>query len=201
MAGLDGSPQLLSILAAWDAVRFMALGGEQLDLCDGLACDATIRAAWAYCFRRQFGEWRYRNKIAYPNDALPCLVVRDEEQDAAANSVEHEVERSPRWLLTNGGGKDTLASLMILDGSAASHDLNEGYLPVGGSKQHQQELLRQVRDVAASAAVDTMMVAVTDDFDRPDDHFARAEVEAKRFKTDFAVGHAANYLGYFPVVL
>lgn len=190
--------RLIGLIAAWDAMRFMALGGQRLHLCDGLECDETVQTVWTRCFRSQFGEWRYRNQIAYPDDSFPQLVSRSSSTSPPISTT----RPAPRWLLTNGGGKDTLASLMMLSSLDTPFDFYEACLPIGGTHDRQDELLCQLRSTAAAENVEVRKVSIHDNFaDRDDGEIVRAGIKAQHYKTDFAVGHTSNYVGYFPVIL
>ena len=199
--------RLVSALIAWDAMRFLALGGERLVLPPGLPCDASVGSVWRHCFLRQFGEWRYRNGVRY-RDGAPSLVSPAHSPPYSPTHSIHGGSRTPRTgdrraLLTNGGGKDTLAGMMILDRSGIEHDVYEAYLPVGGDHELQRRLLENLRaGTAAGRRTEVVRVHVHDDFyDRPADRFTRAGVTAEHYGTDFPVGHTASYVGFMPVVL
>lgn len=193
--------RLVSALIAWDAMRFLALGGERLVLPPGLPCDATVGTIWRRCFLKQFGEWRYRNNIRY-RDGAPELT-------SAAPSSAEELSggggmpgTGSRALLTNGGGKDSLAGMLILDRSGIEHDVYEGYLPVGGDHELQRHLLDNVRTSTATHHTKVNRVYVHDDFySRPAEEFTDAGVTVDHYHTDFAVGHTACYVGYMPIIL
>ncbi|MFC9928027.1 hypothetical protein [Streptomyces sp. NPDC127190] len=192
--------RLVSSLIAWDAMRFLALGGERLVLPPELPCDAVISRAWRRCFLSQFGEWRYRNGIRY-RDGAPEL-LSPAHSSAVVRGGGGRPQAGNRALLTNGGGKDTLAGMMILARSGIEHDVYEGYLPVGGGHDLQRRLLDEVRSGAAAPGTGVVRVYVQDDFyRRPAAEFADAGVTVDHFHTDFAVGHTACYVGYMPVIL
>ncbi|MGW6543677.1 hypothetical protein ACWGBH_12625 [Streptomyces massasporeus] len=196
----ENGMRLVGALIAWDAMRFLALGGERLVLPPGLSCDATVSAVWRRCFLNQFGEWRYRNGIRY-RDGAPELI-----SPASSTARTRGGGRAPRTdgraLLTNGGGKDTLAGMLILDRSGIGHDVYEAYLPVGGDHDLQRRLLEDLRSGATARGTEVVRVHVRDDFySRPAARFAEAGVTAQHYRTDFAVGHTACYVGYLPVIL
>jgi Pyridine nucleotide-disulphide oxidoreductase len=192
-------PRLLGALAAWEGMRFLALGGQRLVICDGLQCDGTVQQWWTHCFRGQLGEWRYRNQASYPDETYPRLIA----EESTGAQINHGADfAEEKWLLTNGGGKDTLASLILFEKANATYDLYEGYLPVGGSLQRQQELLLQLRNAVAPDSATTVKVTIQDNFFSCNDEDIRAVgVRSDHYKTDFAVGHTANYIGYFPIIL
>ncbi|MEM7530534.1 MAG: hypothetical protein AAF639_00015 [Chloroflexota bacterium] len=198
---------LLGALVAWECMRFLALGGERVVLCPGLHCNETVQQLWTYCFRHQLGEWRYLNQLQYETDSLPELIVSAESsgtQSAGKQPEAGTVTGKPqRVLLTNGGGKDTLAGMLLLTGADINFDLYEGYLPIGNnSLALQQQLLQRLKDAAAPSTTETHRVTVEDNFfSCPESVFDQMGVQAKHTKIDFAVGHTANYIGYFPVIL
>lgn len=193
-------PHLLGTLVAWECMRFLALGGERVVLCPGLQCSEMVRELWRYCFHHQLGEWRYLNQLRYSSEQLPELVVHDEERTVAPSTSWHP---SQRGLLTNGGGKDTLAGMILLTEASVPFDLYEGYLPIGNnSLVLQEQLLQRLKDAAAPSTTETVKVTVEDNFfSCPERLFERMGVQAQHTKIDFAVGHTANYIGYFPVIL
>ncbi|MFI0539720.1 hypothetical protein ACH3VS_12670 [Streptomyces sp. WSLK1-3] len=198
----ENAPRLVSALIAWDAMRFLALGGERLLLPPGLPCDAVVGAAWRRCFLSQFGEWRYRNGIRYRRGAPELLSPTRTSAARRSGAGGGSARTAGRALLTNGGGKDTLAGMLILDRSGIEYDVYEGYLPVGGDHALQRRLLDRLRIGAAARPAAVVRVHVRDDFyDRPPSRFADAGVQVRHFGTDFAVGHTANYVGYMPIVL
>ncbi|MFE1323242.1 hypothetical protein ACFW7K_10225 [Streptomyces sp. NPDC058735] len=191
--------RLVSALIAWDAMRFLALGGERVVLPPGLSCDASVSALWRRCFLSQFGEWRYRNRIRY-RDGAPALVSPAPAAEIRGGGRARDT--GGRALLTNGGGKDTLAGMMILGRSGIDHDVYEAYLPVGGDHDLQRRLLENLRSGADARGAEVVRVHVRDDFyDRPAVRFAETGVTADHYRTDFAVGHTASYVGYMPIVL
>ncbi len=199
-------PQILGALVAWDCMRFLALGGETLELCDGLELDASARATWRHCFLNQFGEWRYRNQFRYRNGDQPLVICRDPLESVARprpdDTVSCDTSAAQRWLVTNGGGKDSLVGMMLLGDAGVPFDVYEGCLPIGGASEVQTSLLANLR--AAATANDSRLISVTiedDFFSTPDDVFRRLGVRTEHFKSDFAVGHTANYPGYFPLIL
>lgn len=196
-AAPDGGARILGVLAAWDCMRFLALGGERMLLCDGLTIPGGVFSLWREAFLKQFGEWRFRNQLRYAGGG-PALIATTSD----SNTGRWVGPERDRWLLTNGGGKDTLAALMLIEQVQAPYDLYAGYLPVGGSHSTQKALLDRLRVSSASPDADQIEVIVRDDFfDRPDEDFLEAGVKAQFFKTDFAVGHTANYVGYIPLIL
>lgn len=193
--------RLISALIAWDAMRFLALGGERLVLPPGLPCDATVSAIWRRCFLCQFGEWRYRNGIRY-RDGMPAVVSRTPSSAAQLPGGGGTPHIAGRTLLANGGGKDSLAGMLILDGSGIDHDVYEGYLPVGGDHALQRRLLENLRTSVTARHCDVVRVYIHDDFyRRPTGDFTDAGVAVKHYLTDFAVGHTACYVGYMPIIL
>lgn len=193
--------RLVSALIAWDAMRFLALGGERLVLPPGLPRDATVSAIWRQCFMSQFGEWRYRNGIRY-RDGMPALVSRTPSSAPQLSGGDGTPRLTSRALLANGGGKDSLAGMLILDGSGIDHDVYEGYLPVGGDHELQRRLLDTLRTSAAPRHTTVVRAYVHDDFyRRPTADFTDAGVAVRHYMTDFAVGHTACYVGYMPIIL
>lgn len=197
------APEILGALVAWDCMRFLALGGETLTLCRGLLISPQVQEIWRHCFLRQFGEWRYRNGMEYRQPHLPQLLGPCVEtpqaplHDAAASS-----EAKRRILLTNGGGKDSLVGMLLLNDAQLPYDIYEGTLPLGGSHEVQRSLLEELRAVASEGDTRLITVEISDDFFSCDPaSFDRLEVQARHYKSDFAVGHTANYPGYFPIIL
>ncbi|MET9389901.1 hypothetical protein ABZY20_05705 [Streptomyces sp. NPDC006624] len=197
----ENGARLVGALIAWDAMRFLALGGEHLVLPPGLPCDAAVGATWRRCFLSQFGEWRYRNRIRY-RDGTPALVSPSSSPPAEMPGGGRPPHAGGRALLTNGGGKDTLAGMLLLGRSGIAHDVYEAYLPVGGDHALQRRLLENLRAGAETRSTEVVRVDVRDDFySRPAARFSEAGVTADHYRTDFAVGHTASYVGYMPVVL
>ncbi|MGW2745408.1 hypothetical protein [Streptomyces sp. NPDC001450] len=197
----ENALRLVSALIAWDAMRFLALGGERLVLPPGLPCDAVISSIWRRCFLSQFGEWRYRNGIRYRGGA-PELIPSTRSSSVEVRGGGGTSRTGGRALLTNGGGKDTLAGMMILDRSGIDHDVYEACLPVGGDHELQRRLLDNLRTSASAQHTKVVRVYVRDDFyGRPAIEFTDAGVTADHYQTDFAVGHTAGYIGYIPVIL
>lgn len=190
---------VLSTVVAWDAMRFLMLGGEKVVLPSELNLTRSIVETWKFCFLRQFGEWRFRNRLQYSKEGAPELEVAliDDlpiRQDELTNSPE-------RWLLTNGGGKDTLTGMLLMNEADVHYDLYEGFLPTGGSAELQQQLLMNLR-TAVSPNANMIAVTIEDDFfNRSSAEFIDAGVEVEYYKTDFFVGHTANYAGAFPVIM
>jgi hypothetical protein len=197
--------ELLGTLVAWDAMRFLALGGERMVLPEGLRCAEVTRALWSACFLNQFGEWRFRNRIGYRDSSGPVLETRHGSLDSILPAVDCGIgdrDCTRAHLLANGGGKDTLAGMLLLKRAGLPYDIYEGYLPVGGCTKLQEQLLRRLRDAAGARQANVVQVSVEDDFfSRPEGDFKAAGVATRFYKTDFAVGHTANYPGYFPLVL
>jgi hypothetical protein len=197
----ENSLRLISALIAWDAMRFLALGGEHLVLPPELPCDAMVSAIWRQCFLSQFGEWRYRNGIRYRGSA-PQLISPAHSSAVEVRGGGGTPRTEGRTLLANGGGKDTLAGMMILNRSGIDHDVYEAYLPVGGDHELQHRLLDNLRASAAAQYAKVVRVYIHDDFySRPAIEFADAGVTTNHYQTDFAVGHTASYIGYIPIIL
>lgn len=198
-------PRLLGALVAWECMCFMALGGERLILCPGLACTEQVRALWTDCFRKQLGEWRYLNHLTYSSIDYPQLIVQNESLVAMEQSSapSRKTAPPPRHLLTNGGGKDTLAGMLLLGETEVPYDLYEGFLPIGNSSiALQKQLLQRLKDAAARHDSQSIGVSVEDNyFSCPMTIFEEMGVQTTHIKTDFAVGHTANYVGYFPLIL
>jgi hypothetical protein len=198
--------QLLGALMAWDGMRFMALGGSRLRLPEGLGCSPRIKEIWRTCFLKQYGEWRCRNDLHYGAGA-PCLECQDvttpDSRDCAcADGANRSRTSSEKWLLTNGGGKDTLAGLLLLEPCDIQFDLYEGYMPIGGTIERQTELLARLRNALGLGGEQLKIVTIEDDFyDRPEADFKAAGVQTDLYKLDFAIGHTANYVGFFPLIL
>lgn len=201
--GLQGrAPEILGAIVAWDCMRFLALGGETLSLCAGLAMSDDVKAMWRHCFLRQFGEWRYRNAFEYRSQDLPrCISAPvDEIQARGDTAAAPDVKR--RILLTNGGGKDSLVGMLLLNDAQVPYDIYEGTLPLGGAHKLQRDLLKDLRAVATREERRLITVEVSDDFfSSEDSRFAHMGVETHHIKSDFAVGHTANYVGYIPIIL
>lgn len=197
--------RLIAAIVAWDCMRFLALGGTRLTLPGGLSCSKATQRIWRECFLKQFGEWRFRNHLYYSAPDLPRLECTESDRPESDDLFRSRMERaSPqgRWLLANGGGKDTLASLLLLRDCKIPFDVYEGYLPIGGSIDRQTELLASLRSLFVERGSAVISVTIRDDFyGRPIQEFRDSGVEIDFFKTDFAVGHTANYVGYFPIVL
>jgi UDP-N-acetyl-alpha-D-muramoyl-L-alanyl-L-glutamate epimerase len=193
-------PQLLGALVAWECMRFLALGGEKVILCEGLSCTPAVRRLWTECFHKQLGEWRYLNQVADTLPGYPQLVVQEE-----CTPLHRRPSGQPavRGLLTNGGGKDTLAGILLLNEAHIPFDLYEGYLPIGNNSiALQQTLLQRLKDGVAPSSTRTVAVTVEDNFfSCPDEQLQQMGVQAQHEKIDFAVGHTANYVGYFPLIL
>ena len=196
---------LLGTLVAWECMRFMALGGEVLELCDGLRLDSHTQGIWSYCFLNQFGEWRYRNNFRYRSAKYPKVICSDGVEEPKVNSIYKNSSASnlpERWLLTNGGGKDTLVGMTLLTNAKLNFDIYEAYLPVGGKSETQKLLLEKLRIKATTPNNQLITVNVEDNFfEMSDEVFHRMGVAVKHFKADFAVGHTANYLGFFPLII
>ncbi|WP_322044730.1 hypothetical protein [Paraburkholderia sp. J67] len=199
--------ELIGAIVAWDAMRFMALGGECLTIadCEILSVSDSVRDIWRHCFMRQFAEWRYRNHVVYPDPLGPNLLgarfYSNESDFESPQEYSHNAPE-PRCLLTNGGGKDTLASMMILSGLHMDFDLYEGYMPLGGNAELQADLLGQLSTPDDGAQRKRCRVTVSDNFfDCPDSQFINNGVICQHYKGDFMVGHTANYVGYFPLII
>lgn len=197
---------LIGVIAAWDAMRFMALGGTRLviDAEWPVRYDDATRKTWQYCFNRQFAEWRFRNKLRYPADDGPQLVGGERFTDTARESADAVTATTPynRMLLANGGGKDTLASMIVLREVDASFDLYEGYMPLGGDAALQERLLSRLSSDNGERDVARVRTSVRDNFfDCPESEFLANGVTCRHYKGDFMVGHTANYAGYFPLIV
>lgn len=203
LSGKEKTPLLLGMLVAWDAMRFMALGGETLTLCDGLAMDEITAQQWRYCFINQFGEWRYRNKFRYRKKYFP-LVNQQEGKFTFEEGIlpVTSPEECNKWLLANGGGKDSLAGMILLKEAGINFDIYEGYLPMGADWETQRKLLRALRESACGRTSAPISISINDNFYSCNEtNFDRNAVRVQHYKTDFAVGHTANYIGYFPLIL
>lgn len=191
--------RLLGLVVSWDCMRFLALGGERLVLCDGLEVSLKTQKFWTEAFRKQFSEWRYLNKMDYPSADYPKLLA-----DISLNTqvLPMKSEFQPCELLANGGGKDSLAGMLLLSNAGAYFDLYEACLPVGGSLTHQNMLLSRLSDDFLPRISKCIRLKIRDDFfSVPEDVLRQANVHARFYKTDFAVGHTANYAGFFPLIL
>lgn len=208
----DVKKLILGALVAWDSMRFLALGGEELILCEGLVVDEETQQLWRYCFLNQFGEWRYRNDFQYSNKLFPRVIVKDSSDldlkryitynlNYNENSHNHS-QKEAKHIITNGGGKDTLVGMSLMNDLNINYDVYEGYLPVGGSWQLQEFLLKILRDSLVHEKTQVISVTVEDNFFNTDDsEILKLGVLAKYYKTDFAVGHTANYPGYYPIIM
>ena len=200
----DRAAEILGAIVAWDCMRFLALGGETVTLCAGLVLPSDVEPIWRHCFIRQFGEWRYRNAFEYREKGLPkCVNASAEVGSAEARSATPatpEVER--RILLTNGGGKDSLVGMLLLSDAQIPYDIYEGMLPLGGAHEVQRDLLKELRLVATRGDQHLVTVEVFDDFySCGAGVFERRGVRTHHFKSDFAIVHTANYIGYFRIIL
>ncbi len=193
--------RLIAAILAWDSMRFLALGGTRVVLPDNYrVLDSEAVEVWRDCFMQQFGEWRFRNEIFYESPELPDLIAIGA-NDTAQGEGGGSPDKPEKWLLTNGGGKDTLAGMLILNRLGREYDVFEGQLPFGADDATQYELLSRLRSAAAPFA-HAIRIDVDDDFfDRPESEFRAAGVDVDYFKTDFFLGHTANYVGYFPILL
>lgn len=210
--GLQFAPRILGALVAWDSMRFLSLGGEELILCEGLELDDEAKKFWRYCFLNQFGEWRYLNTFIYCDaETMPRVISctpHDYRNNWAMNlrkdtTIDSFNPKKVRWLLANGGGKDTLAAMLLFNDAKANYDVYEGYLPIGGTSwELQASLLANLRNAVAPKDAEVVSVAVQDNFFSLDEEtINKMGITAKFFKADFAVGHTANYPGYFPIIL
>lgn len=195
---------LLGALVAWDSMRFLALGGEELILCDGLVLDESTQELWHYCFLNQFGEWRYRNNFKYRTSQLPRVIVRDCNYNYCNSGSISNIDSSKmeRHIITNGGGKDTLVGMLLMNDLNIHYDVYEGYLPIGGSWQLQKSLLEQLRNAIAPKQANVVSITVEDNFYNANDpEILKLGALVDHHKTDFAVGHTANYPGYYPIIM
>ena len=158
--GEDGKPTLLGLIVAFDCMRFLGLGGSQLTLCKGLYLDERMISIWRTCFKKQFGEWRFLNKIEYPTPDFPALNISHKANGRLIDS--NKENSSYKSLLTNGGGKDTLAGILLLQKTKSVFDLYEGYLPLGGSHALQKQLLAKLHNIIPSA--EKVCVTIEDNF-------------------------------------
>lgn len=69
----DFSEYILGAIVIWECMRFLALGGEEIFLCDGLKVTQKMKDTWQYCFLNQYAEWRYLNKFHYSNSDFPRI--------------------------------------------------------------------------------------------------------------------------------
>lgn len=192
---------LLAILVAWDCMRFLALGGTRLILPEDLSCSLSVAKWWKHCFLNQFGEWRFLNQIVYPSSNGPTLVASFGSTNDRISSPAYKPSDA-KWLVANGGGKDTLAGLLLLEEAGIQFDFYQGYLPLGGPKEIQATLLDGFRRQCSQEARKIIEVSVDDDFyNRRGAVLKEAGIQVKHFDADFAVGHTANYIGYFPLIL
>lgn len=194
--------KMLGALIAWDAMRFLALGGERIILPPSLRVSDDTKSTWRTCFLKQFGEWRYRNNFQYASNEYPFIESDSANSDfKQSDSPDIDSSNGERWLLTNGGGKDTLTGMLLLNEVGTPYDVFEGRTPIGGTIELQDQLLATLRSTVAPQSRQ-ISVTITDNFyDRPAADFIDAGVEVDYFKTDFAVGHTANYVGFFPILL
>jgi UDP-N-acetyl-alpha-D-muramoyl-L-alanyl-L-glutamate epimerase len=193
--------KLITTIVLWDAMRFMALGGERLILPKDFPCDDFIAKKWQYCFYNQLSEWRYRNNFHYKNN-LPELVYTSTVLDAHVEKKAPLSNIAPKILLTNGGGKDSLTGMLLLNNAHISYDLYESSLPCGGDQKEQDFLLEKLGSALTQNYSKTKKVIIKDNFfSTPDEVFENSGVSTKHYKSDFAVGHTANYAGYYPVIL
>ncbi|MHB8269519.1 flavin-containing monooxygenase [Bradyrhizobium sp.] len=194
----DAKSLVLGALVAWDCMRFLGLGGAALVLCEGLTLDTETAALWRHAFLNQYGEWRYRNCMVYHAGGWPKVISA---RPGAGLGTRRRSEGS-RTLVTNGGGKDTLTGMLLLQDAGVAFDVYEATLPMGGHSAIQDALLRDLRLAVAPGSVTPVRVTVTDDFYSADDAMIEAlGVVARHYKSDFAVGHTANYVGFFPLIL
>lgn len=196
--------RILGTLVAWDCMRFLALGGEELILCEGLALDEKMQKMWHYCFMNQFGEWRYRNNFHYRDESLPRVVLNENQTKTAEQLVVNNLnpQRNEKHIITNGGGKDSLVGMLLMNDAKIIYDIYEGYLPIGGEHELQKQLLDNLSNAVANPNAKVVQVTVEDDFYNCDDNeILKLGVSVDHYKCDFAVGHTANYPGYFPIVI
>lgn len=198
---LEFRHELLGVIAAWDGMRFLGLGGEVLDLGDTLTCSSSLPALWKHSILRQMGEWRYRNQLIYRHKDYPLLRACDRFRSPGLEALKDF--GNERYLVTNGGGKDTLVGMLLLQMSGIrQYDLYEGYLPFGGDIDQQKKLLARLRDLSSNHERRVVTVLIADNFyDFSDQALRELGVEASFYKTDFSVGHTANYIGYLPLIL
>lgn len=201
----DNFLALITLIIMWDAMRFMALGGEELLLCDYLTASDYICEKWRHCFLNQFGEWRYKNDFKYSLAEYPKITQRRPLKNDNENCNHPEnlgIIKEKKWLIANGGGKDSLAGMLLLKEAGIKFDIYEGYLPMGADWETQKKLLAEVRNSICKEKNDVVSIKIKDNFyNRDDELFVQDGVEAEYYKTDFAVGHTANYIGYFPVII
>lgn len=206
--GLRFASSILGAIVAWDSMRFLSLGGEEVFLCEGLELDELTKKFWRHCFLNQFGEWRFLNTFLYRKNNLPQIIcsnnLNDSDSDVSAKDTIQSsfLNENERWLLANGGGKDTLVGMLLFNDAKVNYDVYEGYLPIGGSWELQASLLANLRNAITPTDVNFVSVTVEDNFFSLDEEtINKMGITAKFFKTDFAVGHTANYPGYFPLIL
>jgi UDP-N-acetyl-alpha-D-muramoyl-L-alanyl-L-glutamate epimerase len=82
-------------------------------------------------------------------------------------------------------------------------DLYEGILPLGGKRSTQKYLLNHIRENLPAGVVDKVInVDIQDNYySLSDEELIGARVFTHHNKADFAVGHTANYIGFFPIIL
>ena len=196
--------QMIGCIVLWECMRFLLLGGRRLSVPAEYEPCPEIIELWKRCFVKQVGEWRYRNGIRR-QPHYPELVLHADRSSPGSQLVDPGCTASDgkaRYLLTNGGGKDTLLGCLLLDAIPdSSFDLYEGYLPVGGTLEKQKELLALLRNSVQKQFDRIVSVTVRDNFhDLVRTNLSRLGIKARYWDTDFAVGHTANYVGYFPLI-
>ncbi|CAA0104984.1 Uncharacterised protein [BD1-7 clade bacterium] len=192
--------RMVALIAAWDAMRYLALGGTTVILPANYALPASDKAAWQHCFLNQFGEWRFKNRITYEK-AYPLLQTCSLDTDNQKASKQVRAKNS-KILLANGGGKDTLLGCVLLSHqSDCEYEFYHGFLPYGGCASTQQYLLEQLSSTFRPDK-EPVSIDITDNYcNQGKDFFERHGVFVTDYHVDFSVGHTSNYVGYFPLLV
>lgn len=192
--------QMIALIMAFDGMRFMSLGGEQLTLPDELPLPLAIKDEWTGLFRNVYGEWRYINAISYPSKSYPQLSCKT--IDCLANIEDNDTVSESKILVSNGGGKDTLYSLLNLNLTNTQYDIYQAYLPLGGNISTQKYLLDRLRNKVAKETAELREVYIEDNFvNYPKSKLRFLDPDLKSNNIDFFVGHTANYVGLFPLII
>ncbi len=192
--------RMIAMIAAWDAMRYLSLGGCTLILPQNYGLNTQDQQIWQHCFYNQFGEWRYKNQLTYADD-LPAIQCSTNHSYDIKGSTDYHAKKN-KLLLANGGGKDTLLGCILLSEEPEyTYDLFHGFLPYGGCQTTQKRLLEQLSD-AFTPDNAPVSIEISDNFcDKPETFFISQGVSVTDYHTDFSVGHTSNYVGYFPILI
>lgn len=192
---------LTGTIILFDSMRFFTLGAEKITLPEQYAVPEFVKEVWHIIFRNSYAEWRYFSNMQYPSADYPKINCLDKAYDFSIEKISSSDEVYDKKLLTNGGGKDSLFSMLELTRNKERFDIYQAYLPLGGDSKLQKKLLDRLTGKIA-AHNDIVEVFIEDDFT----HLSLAELrrinpEAVCEQIDFFVGHTANYVGFFPLII